>query len=72
MRRTLIALALVGSLASQPSLLDTFWSFLSTIWSESGPDAGCGADPDGRCSPVPPPETDAGCGADPDGCPKGS
>jgi len=37
MRRTLIALTLIGSLASQPSLLDTFWSFLSSIWSESSP-----------------------------------
>lgn len=71
MRRTLIALALIGSLASQPSLLDTFWSFLSTIWSESA-DAGCTGDPNGRCSPMPPPESDAGCGADPNGCPKGS
>ena len=68
MRRTVIALTLIGSLISQPSLLDTFWSFLSTVWSES--DAGCGADPDGRCRPAPQP--DAGCGADPDGCPKGS
>lgn len=72
MRRTLIALALIGSLAGQPSLLDTFWSFLSTVWSESHPDEGCGADPDGRCLPVPLPQSDAGCGADPDGCPKGS
>ena len=70
MRRTVIALALIGSLVSQPSLLDTFWSFLSTIWSESNPDAGCGADPDGRCRPAP--QQEAGCGADPNGCPKGS
>jgi len=72
MRRTLIALALIGSLAGQPSLLDTFWSFLSTIWSESTPDAGCGSDPDDPCLPAPPPESDAGCGSDPNGCPKGS
>lgn len=72
MRRTLIALAFIGSLASQPSLLDTFWSFLSNIWSESTPDEGCGADPNGRCSPVPQSLPDGGCGADPNGCPKGS
>src|SRR5215218_563121 len=30
MRRTVIALALIGSLVSQPSLFDTFWSLLST------------------------------------------
>ena len=72
MRRTLIALTLIGSLASQPPLLDTFWSFLSTIWSESTVDEGCGADPNGRCNPMPPPEIDEGCGADPNGCPKGS
>lgn len=70
MRRTVIALALIGSLASQPSLLDTVWSFLSTIWSES--DAGCTGDPNGGCFPKPQPQSDAGCGADPDGCPKGS
>ena len=72
MRRTVIALALIGSLASQPSLLDTFWSFLSSVWSESNPDAGCGSDPNGGCRPVPQPQTDAGCGSDPNGCPKGS
>lgn len=70
MRKTLIALALIGSLAGQPSLLDTFWSFLSTIWSESTPDEGCGADPDGRCTPAPQPRPSEGCGADPDGCPE--
>lgn len=72
MRRTLIALTLIGSLASQPSLLDTFWSYLSTIWSESTLDAGCGSDPNGGCRPAPPPDSDAGCGSDPNGCPKGS
>jgi hypothetical protein len=72
MRRTVIALTLIGSLVSQPSLLDTLWSFLSTVWSESSPDEGCGADPDGRCRPVPQLQHDEGCGADPDGCAKGS
>lgn len=71
MRRTIIALALIGSLASQPAVLDTVWSFLSTIWSGSTADAGCGSDPNGRCIPAPP-QADAGCGSDPDGCPKGS
>lgn len=71
MRRTLIALALIGSLASQPTFLDTVWSFLSTIWSEAASDAGCGSDPNGGCLPAPP-EPDAGCGSDPNGCPEGS
>ena len=67
MRRTVIALALVGSLFTQPTLLDPIWSFLSSIWSEST-DAGCGSDPNGKCIPAPPPESDAGCGSDPNGC----
>ncbi|HWM89823.1 MAG TPA: hypothetical protein VN493_03580 [Thermoanaerobaculia bacterium] len=71
MRRALIALALTASmLTSQPTLVDSVWSFLSAIWSQSSPDAGCGADPNGRCAPQP--RIDAGCGADPDGCPEGS
>jgi hypothetical protein len=71
MRKALIVLALAGALVAGPSaLLDPLWSLLSTVWSESSPDAGCGFDPDGGCNPAPRP--DEGCGADPSGCPKGS
>jgi hypothetical protein len=70
MRKTLTALALTATLISQPALLDSFWTFLSSLWEESTPDAGCGADPSGRCNPQP--QIDEGCGADPSGCPKGS
>jgi hypothetical protein len=70
MRKTLIAAALSAAMLGQPALLDTFWTFLSSLWEESSPDEGCGADPNGSCAP--PPQTDAGCGADPNGCPKGS
>lgn len=67
MRRTVIALTLIGSLVSQPSLFDPIWSVLSSIWSESNPGMGNG-DP----IPASPPEIDEGCGGDPNGCPKGS
>lgn len=65
MRRALITLALLGSLFSQPSLLDPLWSLLSSLWSE----AGCGADPNGDCPLGPQPQTDEGCGSDPNGRP---
>ena len=68
MRRALIAVTLAASLITHPSL----WSFVSELWSKSTADEGCRADPWGKCSPVPEPETDEGCGADPWGCPKGS
>lgn len=72
MRKAFLALALAGSLFTQPTVVETVWSFLTTIWSESSSDAGCGADPNGGCFPVPQPESDAGCGADPNGCPEDS
>lgn len=72
MRKTFLAAALAAGLAaSQPALLDSFWTFLTSLWGESTPDAGCGGDPNGGCYPRPP-QSDAGCGGDPNGCPKGS
>jgi hypothetical protein len=70
MRKTLVALALTGALISQPALLDSVWTLLTSLWEESSPDAGCEFDPSGQCNPQPQP--DAGCEFDPDGCPKGS
>ena len=73
MRKTFLAAALAaGLVASQPALLDTFWAFLTSLWEQSSPDAGCGSDPNGGCGPRPQPQTDEGCGSDPNGCPKGS
>jgi hypothetical protein len=66
MRRSLLALALAVPLLSQPALVDTFWTLLSGVWEN----AGCGADPDGRCATIPQPQVDEGCGADPDGRPR--
>jgi hypothetical protein len=43
-------------------------SLFAALWSASSPDAGCIADPNGRC--IPAPQTDEGCIADPDGRPK--
>lgn len=57
MRRTVIALALAGSLFTQPTLLDPLWSFLSSIWSESNTDEGCLGDPNGGCAPAPKPQS---------------
>ena len=89
MRKPLAALTLAAALAAgRPAVLDQLWSLLTSLWSASTADAGCGADPDGRCLPPPqtdegcigdpngrcnpPPQTDAGCGADPSGGPCGS
>lgn len=69
MRRSLLALALAVPLISQPALLDSFWSLLSAVWAESSADAGCIADPSGRCAPAPQPQADEGCIADPNGGP---
>jgi hypothetical protein len=55
---------------ARPILLDRIWSFLSAIWTGPSTDAGCGADPYGRCTPAAQPAVDAGCGMDPNGCPK--
>jgi len=69
MRRSLavfaVTTALLAAPAGRPVLLDRIWSVLSTIWSGPSTDAGCGWDPNGRCTPVVQP--DAGCGADPFG-----
>lgn len=71
MRQAFLALALAGALAAgQPAFLDQLWSLLTSVWSASTADEGCGADPSGRCNPTPLPT--AGCGADPDGGPCGS
>ena len=66
MRKSLAALTLAAALAAgRPAFLDQLWSLLTSLWSASTADAGCGADPSGRC--LLPPQTDAGCIADPDG-----
>ena len=86
MRRTLLAVALAASLAptSSPGFFHPLWSLLSALWTApASQDAGCGADPSGRCAPnlqtdegpgwdpdgrsASALQTDAGCGADPDG-----
>lgn len=47
------------------SLFEQVWSFLASLWSESG----CHIDPNGDCTPEPRPmdDTDSGCRIDPDG-----
>jgi hypothetical protein len=71
MRKALVALTLAAALAAgRPAVLDHLWTLLTSVWSASSPDAGCGMDPDGRCNPAPQP--DEGCGMDPNGCPQGS
>jgi len=76
MRRILLAAVLTSSLlaASPTHLLDPLLSFLFSLWTApSDLDAGCGADPDGRCTTPSQPGPDAGCGADPSGwCNPGS
>lgn len=73
MHRTVVALAVVATMLTfNPGLAEPLWSFLSSLWSESSSDEGCGMDSLGRCLPAPQPESDAGCGFDPLGCPKGS
>ncbi|MBW8876428.1 MAG: hypothetical protein JF614_15785 [Acidobacteria bacterium] len=71
MRRALVAATLSASLlapmAGQSPLLGSLCSFLSSLWSGATADAGCGADPDGRCAPAPRPTTDEGGGWDPNG-----
>jgi hypothetical protein len=68
MRRSFAIFAVTSTLLTSPArpvLLDQIWSFLSAIWSGPSIDAGCGADPYGRCTPVIQP--DEGCGMDPYG-----
>lgn len=79
MNRLLFSLTLTSSLLLSPAgrslLLDQLPAVLfSSFGSEPTTKEGCGADPNGRCTPAPQPqpETDAGCGMDPWGCPKGS
>lgn len=68
MRRSLAAAALMASLMNPwTGILDPLWSFLSSLGNAPVTKEGCGADPDGRCRPVPPPSTDAGAGWDPFG-----
>lgn len=71
MRRSLVLVVVTASLLGSPGLLDSFWSLVSSIWSGSTAEAGCGMDPVGECRPAPP-QPDAGCGLDPYGCPGGS
>jgi len=74
MRRTLLAVALAASLAptSSPGFFHQIWSLLSALWTvPASQDAGCGMDPNGRCTNVLQP--DEGCGMDPSGrCNPGS
>jgi len=74
MRKALLALVMASSL--NPShLLDSLWHLLSWGTSPEVTKEGCGADPNGRCAPVPTTGTqlDGGCGGDPNGhCNPGS
>ena len=72
MRRSLVVVVVTASLLGSPGLLDSFWSIVSSLWSGSTAEAGCGFDPFGGCRPAPQPQPDAGCGWDPYGCPSGS
>ena len=72
MRRSLVLVVVTASLLGSPGLRDSLWSLVSSIWSGSSSESGCGFDPFGGCSPAPQPQPDAGCGADPWGCPTGS
>ena len=51
--------------ASTSSVFEQVWSFLTSLWSESG----CHIDPNGECAPKPQPmdDTDTGCHIDPSG-----
>lgn len=72
MRRTLVAVTLASYLLSTPAgrFLQPLWDLVSSLWA-SPAQAGCGADPDGRC--LPQPQLDEGCGLDPSGrCNPGS
>jgi hypothetical protein len=44
-------------------LLSRFWSFLTSVWS----DTGCMIDPSGGCAPQPQEAPDTGCHIDPSG-----
>jgi hypothetical protein len=70
MRRTLALVVVTASLLGPPKLFEPLWSLVSSLWSGSTAEVGCGLDPWGGCRPAPQP--DEGCGFDPWGCPKGS
>ena len=73
MHRTVpvFVLALSLSLTAAPDFLGSFWTKLSALW--IGTEAGCTADPNGRCLPAPLDNSDEGCTADPNGgCKPGS
>jgi hypothetical protein len=72
MRRSFVLVVLTASLLGPPGLLDPLWSLVSTLWSGSTAEAGCGFDPWGGCQPESQSQPDVGCGADPWGCPTGS
>jgi hypothetical protein len=68
MRRSLLVAAIAASLlnpGTSATLADSLWYLLSSAWAAA--DAGCGADPDGRCQPAPAPQIDEGCIGDPNG-----
>jgi hypothetical protein len=69
MRRSLVLVVVTASLLGSPGLLDSFWSLVSSLWSGSAAEAGCGMDPVGECRTAPQPQPDSGCGWDPVGCP---
>lgn len=69
MRRSLALVVVTATLLGSPGLLDSFWSLVSSLWSGSSAEAGCGWDPYGECPSASQPQNDAGCGFDPYGCP---
>ena len=72
MDRILVAIALSLSLGVAEPFhpLERLWNLLASFAEAPASEAGCGADPNGRCMPEPQPQGKAGCGADPDGKPK--
>lgn len=72
MRRALVLTVVTASLLGSPGLLGSFWSLVSSLWSGSTAEAGCGMDPFGVCRPAPQPQPEGGCILDPYGCPNGS
>ncbi|HKH46909.1 MAG TPA: hypothetical protein VKM72_19800 [Thermoanaerobaculia bacterium] len=72
MRRTFVLVVVTASLLGSPQLFDPLWTLVSSLWSGSTVDAGCGFDPYGGCRTAPQPQPEAGCGWDPYGCPQGS
>jgi hypothetical protein len=54
MRNILVALALIGVLSSQPTLLDSAWTLLTALSGDTSPAGGSGFDPNGQCAPPKP------------------